>query len=280
MNVSQGFILRAFLCHSSGDKQTVRELYHQLRSDWIDAWLDEENLLPGQEWQLEIPKAVKVSDIVIVCLSQAAINKKGYGQKEIKYALDIADEQPEGAIFLIPVKLEECDVPDRLQRWQWVNLFEPQGYQRLLLALQASARKEPREQKENMQDANDHIRKSRPDDVPQNIYYSFPDFENDLDDYDVIANAREQTITVISEGLAQLGLDLMSINDQIKRMRETGEPSYETFDLIRSHKKYLGQLMDLARHDDPDSLIELHGLQQGFGIAEIAWVEAIRDSNK
>jgi hypothetical protein len=45
------------------------------------------------------------------------INVFPYYKKEIKFALDEAEKQPEGTIFLIPLKLEECDVPERLQRW-------------------------------------------------------------------------------------------------------------------------------------------------------------------
>jgi len=131
--------LRVFLCHSSGDKPAVRELYQCLCADGIDAWLDEEKLLPGQDWQLEIPKAVRASDVVIVCLSRGSITKAGYVQKEIKFALDVADEQPEGAIFLIPARLEECEVPERLSRWQWVNLHESKGYERLMRALRTRA---------------------------------------------------------------------------------------------------------------------------------------------
>jgi formylglycine-generating enzyme required for sulfatase activity len=131
--------LRVFLCHSSADKPAVRELYQRLCADGIDAWLDEENLLPGQDWQREIPRAVRQSDAVIVCLSRGSINKAGYIQKEIKFALDVADEQPEDTIFLIPLKLEECEVPERLSRWQWVNHFDPNGYARLMKALRARA---------------------------------------------------------------------------------------------------------------------------------------------
>ena len=131
--------LRVFLCHSSADKPAVRELYQRLQADGIDVWLDEENLLPGQDWGLEIPKAVRESDAVIVCLSRGAINKAGYVQKEITFALDVADQQPQGTIFLIPLKLEECDVPERLRRWQWVNLLDSQGYARLLRALRFRA---------------------------------------------------------------------------------------------------------------------------------------------
>lgn len=133
--------LRVFLCHSRDDKPAVRELYRRLRSDEIAPWLDEEDILPGRDWRQEIPKAVRSSDVVIVCLSQGAASKRGYIQKEIRYALDVADEQPEETIFIIPLRLEECDVPERLSRWQWVNYYEGRGHERLLLALRASAEK-------------------------------------------------------------------------------------------------------------------------------------------
>jgi hypothetical protein len=128
-------LLRIFLCHSSDDKAVVRDLYDRLLSDGMQPWLDEKNMLPGQDWELEIRKAVKNTDVVIVCLSKSSINKRGFVQKEIKLALDVADEQPEGTIFLIPFRLDPCDVPQRLQSIQWVDYFEPGGYLRLIAAL-------------------------------------------------------------------------------------------------------------------------------------------------
>ena len=116
-----------FLCHSSNDKSQVRALYKKLKTDRFDPWLDEEKLLPGQDWKQEISRAVRKANIVIVCLSRNSITKAGYVQKEIKDALDVADEQPEGTIFLIPLKLEECEAPDRLSRLQWVNYFDENG---------------------------------------------------------------------------------------------------------------------------------------------------------
>lgn len=127
--------LRVFLCHSSNDKSTVRALYQRLRSDGFDPWLDEEKLLPGQDWDREIRIAVRNSEVVIVCLSKGSITKRGYVQKEIRLALDVADEQPEGAIYIVPIKLEECAVPETLSRLHWINLFEKDGYERLSRAL-------------------------------------------------------------------------------------------------------------------------------------------------
>lgn len=127
--------LRVFLCHTSTDKLAVQDLYKQLVSDGIDAWLDKEKLQPGQKWQDEIPKAIRNSDIVIVCLSKNSTSKDGYVQKEIKFALDVADEKAEGSIYVIPARLEECDVPDRFSKYHWANLFEKTGYKKLLGAL-------------------------------------------------------------------------------------------------------------------------------------------------
>ncbi|HXQ36418.1 MAG TPA: toll/interleukin-1 receptor domain-containing protein, partial [Anaerolineales bacterium] len=112
--------LKVFLCHASGDKPQVRALYRRLVAEGVDAWLDQEKLLPGQDWQVEIPRAVREADVVVVCLSNKSITKEGYIQKEIKFALDSADEKPEGTIFLIPARLEECLVPEQVGRWQWV----------------------------------------------------------------------------------------------------------------------------------------------------------------
>jgi TIR domain len=126
-----------FLCHSSGDKNIVRRLRQHLTNDGIRCWFDEEDLLPGQDWDLEINAAIRRSSFALACLSRASITKAGYVQKELKRALDVADEQPEGAVFLIPVRLEECEVPTRLSNLHWVDLFRAEGYDRLLKALRS-----------------------------------------------------------------------------------------------------------------------------------------------
>lgn len=132
--------MRVFLCHASGDKPAVRDLYVRLRRDGFAPWLDEEDLLPGHRWQEEIPKAVRAADVVLICLSNRSVNKEGYVQKEIKFALDVAEEKPEGIIYLIPLRLEDCAVPERLSAWQWVDLFTSNGYSKLAQALRARER--------------------------------------------------------------------------------------------------------------------------------------------
>lgn len=103
-------------------------------------WLDDAEILPGQDWEHEIRMAVRSSDVVVVCLSRTSIAKSGYVQKEIRLALDVADEQPDGVIFIVPLKLEECDVPERLRQLQWVNYYNDDGHDLLMRALSHRAR--------------------------------------------------------------------------------------------------------------------------------------------
>jgi cellulose biosynthesis protein BcsQ len=122
-NVVSNRQMQIFLCHASQDKPLVRDLYNRLASDGYDVWLDAVKLLPGQDWNLEIKKAVQASDVVLVCLSNQSVTKEGYVQKELRYALDLAIERPEGAIFIVPVRLDECEVPSRIRSWQYVDYF-------------------------------------------------------------------------------------------------------------------------------------------------------------
>ncbi|MEW6401242.1 MAG: SUMF1/EgtB/PvdO family nonheme iron enzyme [Chloroflexota bacterium] len=131
--------LRVFLCHASQDKPTVQRLYDALKAEtWIDPWLDKSKILPGQAWQFVIEKAVDESDVVIVCLSTESVGKDGYVQRELRYAYDLALEKPEGTIFLIPLRLDECEVPRSLRSLHRVDYFGPRkksGYADLLNAL-------------------------------------------------------------------------------------------------------------------------------------------------
>ncbi|NJC96831.1 MAG: toll/interleukin-1 receptor domain-containing protein [Anaerolineae bacterium] len=132
--------LKVFLCHAHADRDAVMALYTRLTKDGVDAWLDKEKLLPGQDWELEIRKAVRKAGVVVICLSKQ-FNQAGFRQKEVRLALDTAMEQPEGEIFIIPARLEECDTLESLRKWHEVNLFEDDGYERLMSALRVQAEK-------------------------------------------------------------------------------------------------------------------------------------------
>lgn len=127
--------LRIFLLHARSDGEIVARLYNRLVKAGANVWLDKKNLLPGQDWQSEIRLAIHGSDIVIVCLSKKFNKQGGYRHEEVRIALEKANLLPEGAIFIVPVRLEKCETPEPLLRWQRVDLFETGGFKKLLTAL-------------------------------------------------------------------------------------------------------------------------------------------------
>jgi hypothetical protein len=136
-------VARIFLCHASEDKARVREVYHRLRAiEGLEPWLDEEDLLPGQNWTREIPRALQTSDFILIFFSRNSVAKRGYVQREMKLALDALQELPEGTIHTIPVRLDDCEVSENFQHYHWANLFEPNGFDHIVRAIRTEIAKQ------------------------------------------------------------------------------------------------------------------------------------------
>jgi|GEM_PF-3041163 len=127
--------LTLFLCHAHEDKPQVRILYQKLLELGIDVWFDEECLLPGMEWKEAILSVLPKIDIFVICLSTNSIQKTGFVQKEIRESLEIAELQPEGKIFILPIRLDDCEVPHKLTKYQYLDLFSENAFTRLITTL-------------------------------------------------------------------------------------------------------------------------------------------------
>lgn len=127
---------RVFLCYAGPDRKQVEGIYDKLSHDGFSPWMDKKSLLPGQDWKLEIKHSIESADFFVACISQH-FQDRTYRHKEIKLALEVLDMMPEGTIFLIPLRLEDCPVDDRLSSRHWVNLFELGGYELLVRALRS-----------------------------------------------------------------------------------------------------------------------------------------------
>lgn len=141
-----GSKLIPFLCYSKENSTDVREFRERLKAEtWIDPWFDEEDILPGEKWEDLVTEAVHNSHAVIIFLSSFAVRTEGFFHVELKHALDSAAEKPDGTIFIIPIRLDDCQVPERLQPYQYVDYFgdaeqKDRVYTSLIKALKVRAR--------------------------------------------------------------------------------------------------------------------------------------------
>ena len=135
---------RVFLAHSREDKERVRALYKRIKQRGFTPWLDEEDLIPGQIWANEIQKAIRDAGVFIACLSKISVQKQGYVHTEFRLALTAYGEKPPGEIYFIPVRLDECEIPDlqipnrglSTRDFHWLDLWQEDGFERLIRALE------------------------------------------------------------------------------------------------------------------------------------------------
>lgn len=130
-----------FLCHATEDADAVLTLYAKLEAQQFRPWMDRKDLVPGEEWERAIWKAVRQADFFVVCLSERSVTKRSFLQREIKKAITIWEEKLVDDIYLIPARLTPCEMPSSLSHLQWVNLYEPDGFDKLTEAILLGAKR-------------------------------------------------------------------------------------------------------------------------------------------
>lgn len=134
-----------FISYAREDSRAARELYSNLSSNGITCWLDLEDLLPGERWKPAIRKAIRNSRYFLALLSHNSVSKRGFVQAELNEALQVLKEIPESEIFIIPIRLDDCDVEqEALSDLNWVEMWRDydQGLARLLRVIQLGQKSE------------------------------------------------------------------------------------------------------------------------------------------
>ena len=126
---------KVFISYCKEDFEKIKEIYSIIQANNCIPWIDKFDLIPGQDWEMEIHNSIKTSNFFLACLSENSVSKHGYFQKELKKAYEILEEYPDGAIYLIPIRLDECIVPIALAKKQWLDWSHSDAKEKLLRAL-------------------------------------------------------------------------------------------------------------------------------------------------
>lgn len=130
-------VLKIFLNHATEDKALVMPYYNKLKAIGFEPWIDK-RILPGQDWDETIQRHFNAADVYLIFMTPRSVVKRGYVQREIKDALDKQRHLLPGDIGLIPLMLEECEVPDIIsQAHQYVRL--PTGWHEVVESLELAA---------------------------------------------------------------------------------------------------------------------------------------------
>lgn len=112
------FTYDVFLSHNSKDKQRVRELAEDLRAAGLRVWFDEWVLKPGDDIYLAIERGLEGTRTQVLCLSPAALGSDWVALE--RSTVLFRDPTNAGRRF-IPLLLDDCDLPDALRRYKYVD---------------------------------------------------------------------------------------------------------------------------------------------------------------
>lgn len=128
-----------FVNYAREDERVANTVANSIKRVGYATWLDKESLFAGQTWKLSINEAIDQSDLFVALLSRNSVSKTGYVNAELRRALDRMILMPEGEVFVIPVRLDDCSMPFTVMReMQYVDLFptRKEGINRLLRAIE------------------------------------------------------------------------------------------------------------------------------------------------
>lgn len=132
-----------FVAYVEEDLAAARRICAALRRGGCSPWLDKDKLLAGQNWPRALRRAIEASDVFVACFSRRSTSKCSQFHNELRLAMECARRLPLDSTFVIPVRLEPCEVPGRLaDELQWVDLFPEReaGIRRLLRAIRRAIR--------------------------------------------------------------------------------------------------------------------------------------------
>ena len=105
-----------FISHTSADKPFARALHDELQKHGIRCWLDEKQILPGEDILERIDHGIRHWDKLILCCSEPALNNSWWVEEEIEKSLqkerDLKRDEGRDVSAVIPL-----DLDGYLNRW-------------------------------------------------------------------------------------------------------------------------------------------------------------------
>ena len=183
---------KVFISYVRENIEIVDRLYQELKAHGIQVWLDRNDIAPGSRWKRETRRAIQQGAFFIACFSEEYNERnKTYMNEELTIAIEELRQYPTDRIWFIPVKLNDCEIPNRdigsgetLQAFQHVNLYEDwnNNIQRILKVIQPASSEpvinvstaQPWEIEVQPQDANAYFEQG-------NVYQSKGDYEHAIE---------------------------------------------------------------------------------------------------
>ena len=105
----------AFISYVREDSEQVDDLQRVLLAAGVPVWRDTADLWPGEDWRTIIRRAITDDALVfLACFSKKSLARnRSYQNEELTLAIEQLRMRRPDDPWLIPVRFDECDIPDR-----------------------------------------------------------------------------------------------------------------------------------------------------------------------
>ncbi|MGC1378537.1 MAG: response regulator [Anaerolineales bacterium] len=130
--------IRLFLSYARDDGALVEKIYRTLSNQGYKPWMDVHDITGGEEWEYAIKNAIKCCELFIPILTNNSVNRRGMLVEEIKQALDKWNKMLPGDIYIIPLRLDDCPIPELVERLQVIDWDGGKGKNKFFKAIETA----------------------------------------------------------------------------------------------------------------------------------------------
>lgn len=127
-----------FILNSVKDNIVVDQIAERLlEEDAILTWIDRKDLLPGDNWKIEIKEALEKADRLLFFFSNSSINEEMWMRNSLKLTLSKAEDNNSIKKLIIPILLDDISIPTELRDLVWLKMWEKGAYEKLVIAIKS-----------------------------------------------------------------------------------------------------------------------------------------------
>jgi hypothetical protein len=109
-----------FLSHAHADKKRVRPIAERLRDAGLRVWYDGWEIKPGDSILLKVEHGLARSRVLVLMLTPAAIDP-AREWIDLERGIALFRDPTNRQRRFVPVKLEECNLPDTIRQYRYID---------------------------------------------------------------------------------------------------------------------------------------------------------------
>jgi len=130
-----------FLSYARLDIQYVEKIYQVLLAQGYKPWMDVHDILGGEDWLRAINVAIDKCELFVLILSHNSVNRRGMIVREVRKALDKWNGMLPDDIYMIPLRLDDCPIPELVKHLQVIDWKAGRGKNDLFNAIDLAVKR-------------------------------------------------------------------------------------------------------------------------------------------